>query len=163
MLWESSFSSCLLGLISHQWTLLHLWQGCFCGDKENVHPPLRFIRIIDLKKYLASTRKKSRERKWEVRWLLIWSCWRSMWERRRFWRVRGRMTLKCGKMWKVNRMYSRICYRFVFPEKRSGVINHSITWLPIPFCTITWFLFSGIVWNIETITVPFRITIFDAE
>ena len=39
--------------------------------EENGHPPLRFIRIIDLKKSLASTRKKSRERKWEVRWLLI--------------------------------------------------------------------------------------------
>ena len=44
-----------------------------------------------------------------------------------------------------------------------GVSNHSITWLPIPFCTITWFLFSGIVWNIQTITVPLGITIFDAE
>ena len=35
--------------------------------------------------------------------------------------------IKFGTMWKVNRMYSRICYRFVFPEKRSGVINHLIT------------------------------------
>ena len=72
--------------------------------------------------------------------------------------------LFCSYYWKETVQHPRkLSASCLTTWMSSGVSNHLITLLPIPFFTITWFLFSGIVWDIQTITLPFGITIFDAK